>query len=341
MKKIFIIILLNQLLFSCNKSENKKEQVDKGITTTKENVIKNDSISIDNPIIESPVFDISTLPISTEDIGDFPFFTAPKGATYINNVKPKDFDFMVFVTPDDIYKVEGKTFRAYVHPENNAEVEISSNYLNKSFEEAILKAGGVKVFEGELLDERKEKYKELCTYAGSNGSLKIGGNTIATYIIRREDGNVYIAFDKKKHNTMSIQIVEEKAFEQTIKKITSDEIEKDLIEKGKAILYINFDLDKATLKSDGVETVQEIVKVLNKNQDLAIAINGHTDNLGTQEYNQKLSEDRALTVKNEIIKSGIVSERLSSKGFGQKIPIADNNTEEGKAQNRRVELIKL
>lgn len=161
------------------------------------------------------------------------------------------------------------------------------------------------------------------------------------YIIRRNNGNIYIALDKGKSNTTSIQIVQEKPFEQTIKKVTSDEIKKELSENGKAVLHINFDTDKATLKPDGLETVNEIAKVLKDDPELKIAINGYTDNSGSKEHNQKLSENRALSVKNEIAKAGISSGRLTSKGYGQESPIASNSTDEGKAQNRRVELVKF
>ncbi len=158
-------------------------------------------------------FDISTIPVSTADIGDFPFFAAPEGSEYINKVKPVDFDFMVFVTENSIYEVEGKTFRAHVHKDRKSDKEISGRYLIKSFEDAILQAGGVKVFEGKLPTERRDKYEELATYAGSDGSIDIWNNPIATYVIRRDDGNIYIALDKGRTNTTSIQIVQEKSIE--------------------------------------------------------------------------------------------------------------------------------
>lgn len=336
MKKTLATLLLAQLLFSCNNVKNEDKQ-----TESQETVAIEEKKDVENPIAEQPTFDINTIPISSEDIGDFPFFTAPEGSNYINRPKVKDFDFIVFVTPDDIYEVEGKTFRTHVHPDRKSETEVSGRYLIRSFEDAILNAGGIKVFEGKLTGERKDKYAELCTYAGSNGSIDIWNNNIATYIIRRDDGNIFIALDKGKQNTTSIQIVQEKPFEQTIKKITSDKIEKDLTENGKAVLHINFDTDKATLKPDGLEAVQEIIKVLNANPDLKIAINGYTDNSGEKGHNEKLSENRASAVQTEITKAGIASERLTSKGFGPENPIADNSTDEGRAQNRRVELVKF
>ena len=339
MKKSFTALLSLALLISCNSEKSDEtSQVSQQESTT---------VSAESPTVEeeaateNPAFDISAIPVSTEDIGDFPFFSAPAGAQYINRAKPSDFDFIVFVTPESIYEVEGKTFRAHVHPDRKSEAKVSGRFLVKSFEDAIMKAGGVKVFEGKLQGERKDTYTDLCTYAGSNGSIDIWNNPIATYVIRRNDGNVYIALDKGGSSTTSIQIVQEKPFEQTITKITSDKIKQDLTEKGKTILHINFDTDKATLKTDGQEVVSEIVKVLKEDPSLKIAINGYTDNSGDKAHNQSLSENRASSVKAEITGAGIAPDRLTSKGFGQDNPIADNSTEEGKAQNRRVELVKI
>ena len=69
-----------------------------------------------------------------------------------------------------------------------------------------------------------------------------------------------------------------------------------------------------------------------------IEIQGHTDNVGTEESNLKLSQDRADAVKKYLVNKGIVSDRITSIGYGQSVPIADNNTEEGKAKNRRTSL---
>jgi len=80
---------------------------------------------------------------------------------------------------------------------------------------------------------------------------------------------------------------------------------------------------------------------MNQAKDIKLSIEGHTDSDGSSESNLKLSEQRAKAVVDAIVKGGIGKSRLSSTGFGEEKPIADNNTEEGKAKNRRVEFIKL
>jgi outer membrane protein OmpA-like peptidoglycan-associated protein len=105
-------------------------------------------------------------------------------------------------------------------------------------------------------------------------------------------------------------------------------------------LYINFDTGKSDLKADGEATVKEIVALLKGAPGLKISIEGHTDNVGTPASNQKLSEARAKSVMDAVVKSGIAANRVSAKGLGQTAPIADNRSDDGKAKNRRVELVK-
>jgi outer membrane protein OmpA-like peptidoglycan-associated protein len=110
---------------------------------------------------------------------------------------------------------------------------------------------------------------------------------------------------------------------------------------GHVALYINFDVDKATIRPDSEPIVAEIVKLLEANPDLKIRIEGHTDNTGADDHNQTLSKNRAASVYGALLTKGIAQDRLQSAGFGAAKPIADNTTEEGKAKNRRVEIVKL
>jgi len=122
---------------------------------------------------------------------------------------------------------------------------------------------------------------------------------------------------------------------------TADSLKADLDKYGKVVLYINFDFNKATIRPDGKPIVAQVVKLMKDNPELKLAVNGHTDNIGTASYNLKLSEERAGAVVNALVVSGISRGRLSSGGFGSGQPIADNDTEKGRAKNRRVELVKM
>ena len=123
--------------------------------------------------------------------------------------------------------------------------------------------------------------------------------------------------------------------------ITSDDLFKTLSDEGRITLYINFETGKSDIKPESQNIIDQIAEMLNANPGLRISAEGHTDNTGTAASNQLLSENRGKAVMNALIAKQIDKGRLSSKGWGQTKPIADNTTEEGKAINRRVEIVKL
>ena len=104
---------------------------------------------------------------------------------------------------------------------------------------------------------------------------------------------------------------------------------------------IRFDVGKATLRPESMGVVNEIYKMLSGHPEVDVSIEGHTDSDGDTELNQKLSEERAETVMNQLVSMGISVSRLSSTGFGESKPVNTNATPEGKAENRRVEFVKM
>ncbi|MBI1342212.1 MAG: OmpA family protein [Terrimonas sp.] len=116
-----------------------------------------------------------------------------------------------------------------------------------------------------------------------------------------------------------------------------------LVEEGHLVTNgILFDLDAATIKPASAGVLKEIAGVLKTNKDIRIKIIGHTDDQGSEEHNLSLSKMRAAAVKQSLVNDyGIDAERLETDGRGESQPLGDNKTKEGKAMNRRVELIKL
>jgi len=101
---------------------------------------------------------------------------------------------------------------------------------------------------------------------------------------------------------------------------------------------VNFDFDKSNIRADAADILDEAAHILRDQPDVRVSVDGHTDARGTDEYNQKLSERRARAVLERLVRLGVGSSRLEPQGYGESRPVASDETEEGRAQNRRVEL---
>ena len=115
-----------------------------------------------------------------------------------------------------------------------------------------------------------------------------------------------------------------------------------IMEEGKFVTRgILFDVNKSTIRGESMGTINEIVELMNENYSLKFRIEGHTDSDGDESYNQQLSDERAAAVKSMLVQLGIEASRLESQGWGESKPVSENSTPEGKANNRRVEFIKI
>ena len=107
-------------------------------------------------------------------------------------------------------------------------------------------------------------------------------------------------------------------------------------------LHVNFDFDKAAIRNADTAELRKAVDFVKKYPGYKISIEGHTDNIGTEKYNQGLSERRAAAVKEYLLKQGVTDgARLRTVGYGESHPVADNSTETGRFKNRRVEILIL
>jgi outer membrane protein OmpA-like peptidoglycan-associated protein len=135
-------------------------------------------------------------------------------------------------------------------------------------------------------------------------------------------------------------IVDEKPFKKSMV-FGPAEMKAALDAEGRVQLHgILFDLDKATLQPESTKQLQHVVTLLKNNPDLTIEVQGHTDDQGSNDYNLKLSQRRAETVVAYLGLFGIDTSLLVPKGYGESKPVMPNTTEEGRAKNRRVELVK-
>jgi len=141
-------------------------------------------------------------------------------------------------------------------------------------------------------------------------------------------------------------ILPKPSLEETLKSppsISLPDIKLEELDVGESIVVPNiyFEFNQAYLRRESIKTLDNIVAQLKRNPRIKLEIQGHTDNIGTKEYNQKLSEKRADAVMEYLIKNGISPERLRTRGFGETKPLASNNTEEGRSKNRRTEFLIL
>jgi OmpA-OmpF porin, OOP family len=115
-------------------------------------------------------------------------------------------------------------------------------------------------------------------------------------------------------------------------------VETAIVEKGRVTLNVEFDFNKATIRKAEQQDIGNLAAVMKKYPDLKIVIEGHTDNVGSAKYNEKLSQQRADAIKKNLVSQyGIDASRLSTKGYGLTKPVASNATKEGRQKNRRVE----
>ena len=104
---------------------------------------------------------------------------------------------------------------------------------------------------------------------------------------------------------------------------------------------ILFDVNKSSLKNESMGVINEIATMMKEHPEIKFSIEGHTDSDGDDNHNLQLSEQRALAVKNILADLGIDGARLQTKGSGETVPLSDNTSPEGKANNRRVEFVKI
>lgn len=157
-----------------------------------------------------------------------------------------------------------------------------------------------------------------------------GGGTLWLELQVNNGGEVY-----------NVDIIQESAMAQEVA-FTADSLTAALLADGSVPLRsILFDTGKASIQRSSLATLAVIIEMLTKNPSLRVEIQGHTDNIGRPATNLALSRARSAAVRDYLISAGGIAEgRLSASGFGDARPLADNSTEEGRAENRRVELVR-
>jgi outer membrane protein OmpA-like peptidoglycan-associated protein len=251
---------------------------------------------------------------------DTPYFSGMP-SFMIYDAEDVEFDSYNFFNGKNCTTVEGKKFKRTYSLKEGAQkssaIQISRNYAN-----AVRNMGGTVLFEGA---------PQNAECADNNGLQMIVGKVV-------KDGNeLWVEVATLSGDDYYLTVVLKELMKQDV---TASAMFETLNRDGHIALYINFDTGKSVVKPESQPIIEQIVQMMNSNPDLKIGVEGHTDNVGTPASNKTLSEARAKSVVSAITGQGISTDRLNPAGYGQDKPIADNNTEEGRAKNRRVELVK-
>lgn len=237
---------------------------------------------------------------------------------YITDYEEKDFDQADFRNKKgEEIKVEGHVYRiSYAFKEGFKAA--TALQVVRNYENALRKIGGVLIYEESPYEawlELKKNDKKFWVYVDSWS----GGGEGETY---------------------NLLIVEKAGMAQEVV-ANAENLAQDISSTGHASVYgILFDFNKAKVKPESEPTLKEIAKLLQQNLNLKLYVVGHTDNVGDFAYNMKLSQARAdSVVKTLVSQYGIDANRLSAHGVGPLAPVTSNKTEEGRAKNRRVELV--
>ena len=174
---------------------------------------------------------------------------------------------------------------------------------------------------------------------------------VAARLARPGEGDVYVFLYVAEHTFVSsmegtyahLDVVEIEAMETNMVTIDADAMARDISEAGRVALYgIFFETGSADITAQSEATLTEIATLLQGNADMSLHIVGHTDNEGTLEYNMDLSNRRADAVMETLVTGrGIAAARLRASGVAYLAPVASNRTDEGRAMNRRVELVEI
>ena len=262
-------------------------------------------------------FSVSSAAQDVPGSKDHPLLTRMPGF-YIEGYDIKEFDSVKFFVGDHkSAPVEGKTYRYSYHNEsgrpNPSTIQIQRNYVN-----AVKKVGGAVVFEA------KGDVWWNTTLKAKNG-----------------DKEVWVAFEGNPNGyAYTLVIVEVEAMKQEVE-ANAEAMGNDINATGHVSIYgIYFDTNKAEVKPESDAAISEIAKLLKNNNALKVYVVGHTDNAGSFESNMQLSRDRADAVAKVLVsKHSIAAARLKAQGVSSLSPVASNKTEDGKAKNRRVELV--
>ncbi|MFZ9004774.1 MAG: OmpA family protein [Robiginitalea sp.] len=184
-----------------------------------------------------------------------------------------------------------------------------------------------------VLDENNQEVSYFTTDMGGNYQMTLNCDKV-TFLGASREGYVASAVSEVTSDTQKVTLDFYLSAEPVVPVVT-EAVRKALLDYAKTIL---FDTGKSTIKPQSEPVLNNIADILDDYPNVAFRIEGHTDSVGSESFNKKLSQDRAQSVMNYLIVKGIPSDRMTAVGYGEERPLADNSTSEGRRSNRRVEI---
>ncbi len=278
--------------------------------------------------------------MSDVPLGDFPYIALPNG--YVAGTTPDvaDFDQAPFWTGDRLEPVEGKIWSAHISSIQGK--TFSDLEVERNIEAVTSSLGGKKIFDGKIPEAAGQKVNEWprdFAIKYNSGLGDIWNGTTQVFVVHRADRDIWIHLCTDQFGG-GLLIAETKPLQVTASLLPASELKTQIDKTSKAVLHVNFATDKTDILPDSQPQIEQVSQLLKQDASLKFAINGYTECTGDSAHNKNLSYGRARAVSAAIIARGIDATRLSAAGFGDANPVSDNATEEGKAQNRRVELVK-
>jgi OOP family OmpA-OmpF porin len=289
-------------------------------------------------------FDPASVPESTATLPPYPFFEEPEGLDSVLDDKDKhsNFDREHMIAGDKVVAVEGKVFRDRFQLANPDQREYSAIEFQRNYADAIAALGGAEVSRVQYTDAVNDAFGgRAAVDKHYHGTCASDGCENRTYLVRQAGKEYWIQVSTGAiplHG--ELVVLERKAMESKLAFLDAAAMKKQIDAAGRVALYVNFDLDKATLRPDAAPVVAEIVKLLQGDPALQLSVDGHTDATGTAAHNRALSKQRAEAVVAALVAQGIDATRLQAQGFGSDQPLVAETDEATRAKNRRVELVK-
>ncbi|MDQ1834339.1 OmpA family protein [Massilia scottii] len=289
--------------------------------------------------VSADVVDLDQIAVISKPMPPFPFVDYPENiGEQKQQTKASDFDQLHVIVGNKVQAVEGR-FRRMVF--DLADAKVSRFQALRDYAKAATDMGGVKVNTSKPKDDAFEKVNGAFTDAMAKKLDYPNENySYETYFFPTPTGRKWMLI-MANDNSVRVTSIEEKQTASMVKMVTAAVMKSELDSKGRVALYINFDTDKAAIRPDGKPAVDEIAALMKKETALHLSVEGHTDNVGDKARNATLSRERAQAVVQALVSDGIDGARLNAAGHGSDKPLVDNGSEEGRAKNRRVELVKV